>query len=240
MPSILLSLPVRLTTTVGVHPCTALEFERRPDYLQTLRQLLHSKHVVAVGECGLDYDRLEHCDADRQRKYFAPQFELAAASGLPMFLHLRACAEDFVRIVRENRGRFGTAVVHSFTDTAETAMALIEMGLYIGVNGCSLKTEENVEVVRQLPIDRIMIESDAPWCELRQSHAGTRFIKASLQRPASVDKSKHTPECQVKGRNEPCSTRLVLEAIAAIKGVPADELADQIYANTTRVFRHKD
>lgn len=224
---------------MGVHPCTGLEFERHPNYLHVLKQLLHNEHIVAVGECGLDYDRLEYCDADRQRKYFAPQFELTEVSGLPMFLHLRACAEDFIKIVRENRGRFKTGVVHSFTDTVETAMALIEMGLYIGINGCSLKTEESVKVVKHLPIDRIMIESDAPWCELRQSHAGARFAKAHLQRPVSVDKSKHTMECQVKGRNEPYSTRLVLEAIAAIKDIPTNELADQIYDNTTRVFRHK-
>jgi len=76
-----------------------------------------------------------------------------------MYLHSRNCKADFVRIVRENRHKFTTAVVHSYTGDEEELNALLEMGLYIGVNGCSLKTLDNIEIVKKIPLDRIMLES---------------------------------------------------------------------------------
>jgi hypothetical protein len=76
-----------------------------------------------------------------------------------MYLHSRNCKADFVRLVRENRHKFSTAVVHSYTGDEEELNALLEMGLYIGVNGCSLKTLANIEVVKKIPLDRIMLES---------------------------------------------------------------------------------
>lgn len=229
---------VRLSTTVGVHPCTALEFERNANYLDALKQHLSNPHVIAVGECGLDYDRVEYCPVPKQRDYFELQFELAKESGLPMFLHMRAAANDFIDIVKRNRHKFGQGVVHSFTDSWGTAQKLLELGLFIGINGCSLKTEMGVEVVRRLPMDRLMVESDAPWCEMRTSHAGTTYARG-YKLDNAVDKGKHDPGLMVKGRNEPCGTRLVLEAIAGIKGIPIDELAEQVYLNTTSVFRYR-
>ena len=65
-----------------------------------------------------------------------------------MYLHSRACKEDFVQIVKENRHKFSTAVVHSYTGDEEELKQLLELGLYIGVNGCSLKTKENIEIVK--------------------------------------------------------------------------------------------
>lgn len=229
---------VRLSTTVGVHPCTALEFENNANYLDTLKQQLTNPNVIAVGECGLDYDRLNYCSISKQLEYFELQFELAEKSNLPMFLHMRAAANDFVDVIKRNRHKFTQGVVHSFTDSWETAQMLLELGLFIGINGCSLKTEMGVEVVKRLPMDRLVVESDAPWCEMRGSHAGTAFTgEYKLNR--SVDKSKHDMELMVKGRNEPCTSRLVLEAIAGIKGIPIDELAEQVYLNTTSIFRYR-
>jgi len=86
-------------------------------------------------------------------------FDWAQKYNLPMYLHSRNCKADFVRIVRENRHKFNTAVVHSYTGDEEELNSLLEMGLYIGVNGCSLKTTENIEIVKQIPLDRIMLES---------------------------------------------------------------------------------
>jgi len=76
-----------------------------------------------------------------------------------MYLHSRNAEEDFLRIVKENRSKFTTGCVHSFTGTATELKELLELDLYIGVNGCSLKTDENIEVVKQIPLNRIMLES---------------------------------------------------------------------------------
>ena len=86
-------------------------------------------------------------------------FALAEKFNLPMYLHSRNCKQDFLRILNENRGRFSTGVVHSFTGDLDEMQQLVKMGLYIGVNGCSFKTQDNIEVVKQIPLDRILLET---------------------------------------------------------------------------------
>ena len=92
-------------------------------------------------------------------------------------------------------------VVHSFTGTLDELKELVEMGLFIGVNGCSLKTEENLAVVKEIPLDRLLLETDSPWCEPRPTHASASFIKQlidsdeglkSMYNPSSVKKEKHS------------------------------------------------
>ncbi|KAM1096404.1 hypothetical protein ACFX19_014195 [Malus domestica] len=102
----------RLFCTVGVHPTRCKEFEESGDpdkHFQALLSLakegIEKGKVVAIGECGLDYDRLQFCPAEIQKKYFEKQFELAHTTKLPMFLHMRAAAPDFCEIVERNNGR---------------------------------------------------------------------------------------------------------------------------------------
>jgi TatD DNase family protein len=139
--------------------------------------------LVAFGEFGLDYDRLHYCSKEVQLHSFAAQLRLAASltPQLPLFLHSRAAHADFVRLLQDAFGprlerleRGG--VVHSFTGTAEEMRELMGLGLYIGINGCSFKTVENCEVVREVRLDRLMIETDGPWCEVRPTHEGWRYL----------------------------------------------------------------
>ncbi|CAM9227939.1 unnamed protein product [Chrysoparadoxa australica] len=228
-----------LYTTVGVHPTRAgaLSGDQGAAQLAGLREVIKDGKgdgkVVALGELGLDYDRLHFCSKEDQLSGFEVQFSLAEESGLPLFLHSRACQQDFHDIVSRNRGRFSEGVVHSFTGTADEAAELIDLGLYIGINGCSLKTAENLDVLSTIPVERLMMETDAPWCEIRPSHAGSDHIKTKFP---SLKKEKWVSGSCVKGRQEPCHIVQVLEVMAAVLGSETGELAQVLLENTKRVF----
>lgn len=191
-------------STVGVHPCTvAQEFYKwspeKQEYTDDLVEDVNEKleaikilvekgvsgdSVKAFGEIGLDYDRLHYSNKNQQREMFAKQLDIIASLRhleLPLFLHVRNAFDDFIEIIKPyiDRGdiRSGNGVVHSFTGTKHDLDKLFDLGFFIGVNGCSLKTEENLQVVLQIPIDKLMIETDAPWCEIRKSHAGYKFLE---------------------------------------------------------------
>lgn len=158
--------------TVGVHPCQAKLFDEYPGgpskMIEELRKLaLESKEAgltVAFGEIGLDYDRLFLSKKEPQLKYFEAQLDLAVEIGLPLFLHSRAASEDFERLLAPRLDRLPKGgLVHSFTGTMEEMQRLVALGLDIGVNGCSMKTEENLEVVKAIPLERLQIETDGPW-----------------------------------------------------------------------------
>lgn len=120
--------------------------------------------ATAFGEIGLDYDRLHYCPKETQLKYFEAQLDIAVKVQLPLFLHSRAAHEDFERLLKARLGKLSKGgLVHSFTGTVEEMKKCVEMGLSVGVNGCSLKSEENLEVVREIPLERLMVETDGPW-----------------------------------------------------------------------------
>ncbi|CAH0475066.1 unnamed protein product [Peronospora belbahrii] len=230
-----------LFSTVGVHPTRCSEFEANgtdPDVyftklLAVCEQGKEDGRVVAIGECGLDYDRLEFCDKQTQLKYFEKQFQLAELTKLPLFLHNRNTGGDFYDVISKNRSRFSNGVVHSFTGGKDEMLKLVELGLYIGVNGCSLKTEENLDCVKAIPLERLMIETDAPWCDIRATHAGHFHVKTAWQ---SKKAEKHSPVCLVKGRNEPCTLVQVLEIISGIRNETQEDISASILENTEKVF----
>ena len=158
--------------TIGVHPCSAKVFDNYssgPDaLLQDLRSLaIESKnagYATAFGEIGLDYDRLYLTDKEQQLKYFEAQLDIAVEVQLPLFLHSRAASQDFERLLKPRLSQLPKkGLVHSFTGTMDEMKRLVAMDLDIGVNGCSMKTDENLNVVRAIPMDRMQIETDGPW-----------------------------------------------------------------------------
>ncbi|KAK6458896.1 uncharacterized protein RJT20DRAFT_124006 [Scheffersomyces xylosifermentans] len=191
------------SSTAGVHPCTvAQEFyikdevtgvyteELRNDVDERLNKLKsiveegHSKgYTKAFGEIGLDYDRLHYSSVAQQKTMFRKQLEVIAKLKhikLPLFLHMRSACDDFIDIIKpfidDGSIEKGNGVVHSFTGSEEELQKLLDLGFYIGINGCSLKTEENLKVAALVPKEKLMIETDAPWCEIRKSHASYQYI----------------------------------------------------------------
>ncbi|CZR59418.1 related to deoxyribonuclease [Phialocephala subalpina] len=176
--------PGIIYATIGVHPCNCLQFTTSDNpqiMLDAVRKLaIEAKgegHAVAFGEIGLDYDRLEHCPKDLQLQYFEAQLQIAVDVNLPLFLHSRAAHADFISILNKFSDRLPRkGVVHSFTGTKEEMLELVEHGWDIGINGCSMKTEQNCEVVRNVPLERLQVETDGPWCEMRPSHASQDYL----------------------------------------------------------------
>ena len=164
--------------TVGVHPCSANTFESYEHgptaLLAALRELaLKAKAAgtaTAFGEVGLDYDRLHYAEKETQLKYFRAQLDIAVELQMPLFLHSRAAAEDFEALLKERLDELPKrGCVHSFTGTLEEMKRIVDMGFDVGINGCSLKTEENIAVVKEVPLERLQIETDGPWVSC-QSH----------------------------------------------------------------------
>lgn len=244
-----------------MHPCNSSQFTKYPSagdiLLENLRALATaskaSGHAVAFGEVGLDYDRLMLCPKETQLEFFAKQLDIAVDIDLPLFLHSRAAHGDFVRLLREKIDAGGLkkrGVVHSFTGTVGEMQELVALGFDIGINGCSMKTEENLEVVRAVPLERIQIETDGPWCEMRPSHASWPFLKGYAGPEdregggtngegkgwKSVKKERWVEGAVVKGRNEPCFVGRVAYAVAGIKGLSVEVLAEAAWENTVRMF----
>lgn len=232
--------PDFLYTTVGCHPTRANEFLKDPEsYSKELISLVknNSNIVRAIGECGLDYDRLEFCDKSVQMLYFTNQLEIAHELKMPLFLHSRGTNGDFVATLEKYNHLFEFGgVVHSFDGDEEEMRSILKHNLFIGINGCSLKTLDNLNVVTKIPLDRLLVETDAPWCEIKPTHAGFKHIKILYE---SRKKEKWDEEYLVKGRNEPCNVVQVVEVIAALKGITVKEVADCSYENSMRLFHSK-
>jgi len=234
---------VKLFTSVGVHPTNARAFFEAPnedvsDHVAALQETLtagtEAGAVVAVGELGLDYDRLTYCPMEEQKIGFEAQMVLAERSKLPLFLHSRASGADMYAILEANRHRFKDGVVHSFDGSASDLEGLLGLNLFIGINGCSLRTEENLEVVKAIPLERLMLETDAPWCEIRPTHASAKYVQT--QKPMAKKPDKFVWGTGVKGRCEPWMVAQVCEVVAAVKGVDPATVAKHAHFNTRRVF----
>ena len=227
--------------TSGIHPCRASEaLQINTDvnfHYNAIKELLtkYKSKAIAIGECGLDYDRLHYSCKEDQIKIFPFHFDLAKEFNLPLYLHSRNTGDDFYNMIKENRNKFVDGVVHSFTESESELNRYLELGLFIGVNGASFKTKENLEVVKKIPLDKLMIETDAPYCEIKSSSAAFKLVETKFEGRAKKEKMKKGIMC--KDRNEPCSIIQVLEVLAKLKGVNKEELAKMCYDNTIKFFK---
>jgi TatD DNase family protein len=157
------SRPTSLCCTAGVHPHNARTFDQHTP--GELRNLARAPEVVAIGECGLDYDR-DFSPRPQQRLAFEAQLELAIELKKPVFLHQRSAHADFAAIMRSARPRLVGGVVHCFTGDAQELDSYLELGLCIGITGfiCDERRGTHLrELVGRIPPERLMVETDAPF-----------------------------------------------------------------------------
>lgn len=155
--------PGELFATAGVHPHHASEYTAECD--AEIRELHTHAEVVAVGECGLDYFR-DFSPRPAQRRAFEMQLQIAAETHKPLFLHQRDAHADFMSMMHNFDGRLGPAVVHCFTGTREEMFDYLDRDWHIGITGwlCDERRGQHLrELVRHIPANRLMIETDAPY-----------------------------------------------------------------------------
>lgn len=204
--------PGRLFSTVGIHPHHARDCDAAA--LTSLKALSAQAPVVAIGECGLDYNR-NYSEPAQQRLAFESQLALAAELNLPVFLHERDAHEDFLAIVRNHRRHLRNAVVHCFTGSAAAANAYLEEDLHIGITGWICDERRGLplrDLATHIPGNRLMIETDAPYLLPR-----------------------NLPDRPKNGRNEPAFLAQVLTTLAECRGETADALA-RATTETARAF----
>jgi TatD DNase family protein len=195
--------------SVGVHPHRAAK-EPLADPAQLLARAEHPK-VIGIGESGLDY-YYDHSPRDVQAAVFRQHIRAARASGLPLIVHTRDADRDTAELLREAmaEGRFA-GVIHCYSSSPELASAALEMGLYLGLGGILTfrRSDQLRATVRELPLDRLLLETDAPYL---------------------------APEPFRGRRNEPAHVALVAATLAAIKGLPLAEIEAATTDNFFRLF----
>lgn len=200
----------RLFATAGIHPHHASGAS--PEVYREIGELLARAEVVAVGECGLDYDR-DFSPRDRQRACFEAQLEIAAEVRKPVFLHERDAHEDFARLLERWRPKLVGGVVHCFTGTRRALERYLALDLHVGITGwiCDERRGHHLrDLVRIVPEGRLLIETDAPY-----------LLPRDLASPPA------------RGRNEPALVAHVARVVAACRGEPVERLA----AHTTAAAR---
>lgn len=202
-----------LFATAGIHPHRAGETD--DEALAELRELAGADEVRAVGEMGLDFFR-DFSPRDTQVEAFEAQLELAAGLAMPAFLHQRDAHDSFLPVMRAWRDRLPAAVVHCFTGTREELHDYLDLDLHIGLTGwfCDERRGRHLhELVEDIPADRLMIETDAPY-----------LLPRDLKPKPSTR------------RNEPRHLPHIAEAIARARGEDTEAFVRQTTDNARRFF----
>ena len=195
--------------SAGVHPDERRD--SREAGVEDLVAMAGDPRVVAIGETGLDYFRVEG-DTEWQRERFRNHIRAARRCGKPLVIHTRAAAEDTLRLMREEGAAEVGGVMHCFTETWEVAQAAMALGFHISFSGIvTFKNAKDLkEVARRVPLERMLVETDSPYLA-PVPHRG---------KP-----------------NQPAFVKHVAEEIAALRGIAVDEVAAATTANFFRLFR---
>ena len=202
----------RVWATAGVHPHDASHWG--PQSAAQFAPLWADEHVVAVGECGLDYNRM-FSPKEAQRVAFEAQIAAAVRLDKPLFLHCRDAFDDFRAMLADAAAAGAHGVVHCFTDGAAEAEAFLALGFDIGITGWVTDAARGTalrDALRVIPADRLHLETDAPY--LRPKNAG-----------------------KTRPYNEPALLPFVAKAVAELKGLDVATLSAHATANSRRLFK---
>ncbi len=201
-------------STVGLHPHHASDYSS--DLGSELRDMLKHKNAVAVGECGLDFNR-NFSTRKEQIRAFEAQLEIAIEIQKPVFLHQRDAHEDFISIIKSCRSDLNKVVAHCFTGTIEELNDYLALDMYVGVTGwvCDERRGQFLQqAVKYIPLDRIMLETDAPY-----------LLPRDLQvKPVE------------KNRNEPCFLPHIAKSVANHMDLEETQLVNASYKNSCEFF----
>ncbi|UOF91797.1 TatD family hydrolase [Fodinisporobacter ferrooxydans] len=197
-----------LYAAVGFHPHDAKDVTER--YFSELEQWVKDPKVVAIGEIGLDY-YYDNSPREVQQQVFRRQIQFAKACRLPIIIHDRDAHGDIVTVLKEEKAEDIGGIMHCFSGSLEMAKECIHMNFYISFGGpVTFKNAKRPrEVAAHIPIERLLIETDAPWL---------------------------TPEPYRGKRNEPAHVRFVAEKISEIRGMTLEQIAEITTANAGRLF----
>jgi TatD DNase family protein len=205
--------PETIYTTAGVHPHHARECN--DSTIPALRVLAQQPRVVAIGECGLDFNRNYSPHPD-QEKWFVAQLELAIELKKPLFLHSRDAFPKFSELIRAHKKEMPKAVAHCFTGEKAELHAYLDLGLYIGITGwiCDERRGKHLlELAKDIPADRLMLETDSPYLTPRDLH----------------------PQPKAR-RNEPAHLPHILRTVARSLGKPVEQVASETTRNAREFF----
>jgi len=208
------AFPEMLYATAGIHPHDASTLDS--ESISVLRELAAQPEIVAIGEMGLDFNRNFSTPAE-QEKAFEAQLELAVELQLPVFLHERDAADRQLQILKSYRDDLVDAVTHCFTGSKQALFGYLDLNMHIGITGwiCDEKRgEELQQLVNNIPLERLMVETDAPYLL-----------------------PKNMPEPPKGKRNEPEFLPWVIEGVAKYREESCDQLASATTANAARFFR---
>ena len=198
-------------STAGVHPHDAKSFD--DSVKSAIESLLGHEHVVAIGECGLDFNR-DFSPREDQRNCFDEHLKMATTFRKPLFLHERDAHPEFLEMMRHYRSSIQDAVVHCFTGTGEALRAYLDLDLHIGITGwiCDERRGTHLrKLVSDIPANRLMIETDSPYLA-----------------PRDIRPKVH--------RNEPKYLPHILKHVAECRSEDPWQLAGQIQETTRRFF----
>ncbi|KRX84485.1 Tat-linked quality control protein TatD [Trichinella sp. T6] len=218
----------------SIHPHDAKYFN--DESIAELEKLALEPECVAIGECGLDFNR-NFSPQENQLTAFEAQVQLACKLKKTIFIHERDAHSALVEILKKYSLIIPYAVVHCFTGTAEQAKTYLDMGLYIGLTGSLWKDKLEFGVqyaLRQgiIPLNRLLVETDSPYM---YPNIKAKKLQTEVKEKVSPHALQFLHHCSFQ-RNEPCALPTVVELIAAFSGASVDDVAINTTLNAVRLF----